>query len=287
MGESRPGPPTVLSWGTVRYASFPDRVAAAALAGYTGIGLSVPYYRALLGQGWTHSAMRRVLDDHAVAVDEVEAIFGFCGTPGPANLPERPGLVYADPDVEVAVFRMADEFGVENAQAVGTFDNEPPGERAVEAFAGLCDRAAPHGLAVALEFVPYTNIPDMAAAADIVHAAGRDNGGLCVDAWHFFRGNADWAALEAVPTDRIAMVQINDGPIRPETTNIALEAVSRRRCPGEGEFDLRRFLNVVRPAGDARTLSVEIYSTELERLTSAEVAQRAMDALRAVCDRER
>ncbi|MDQ7907470.1 sugar phosphate isomerase/epimerase family protein [Phytohabitans sp. ZYX-F-186] len=270
---------TVLAWGTVRPASFPDRVAAAAAAGYDAIGLSVPYYRHLREQGWTHAEMRRVLDDFGISIGEVEVIFGFCAEPGPANVPERPGLVYADPEVEAVVLRLADEFGVPHAQAVGTFDTEPPGERAVRAFAALCDRAAPHGLSIALEFVPYTNIPDVATAATIVSAAGRPNGGLCVDSWHFFRGNADWHELAKAGSESFTMVQVNDGPVVAETGNVRLEAVSRRRCPGQGEFDLRRFLDVVRPPGDPRPISVEVYSTALDRLPSADAARAALAGL--------
>lgn len=270
---------TVLAWGTVRPASFPDRVAAAAAAGYDAIGLSVPYYRQLLEQGWTVDEMRRVLDDFAVTIGEVEVIFGFCAEPGPANVPERPGLVYADPEVEAAVLRLADEFGVPHAQAVGTFDAEPPGERAVEAFAALCDRAAPYGLSIALEFVPYTNIPNVATAAAIVSAADRSNGGLCVDAWHFFRGDPDWHELAKAGPASYTMVQVNDGPLVAETGNVRMEAISRRRCPGQGEFDLGRFLEVVRPAGDPRPISVEVYSTALERLPSAQAARAALGGL--------
>jgi len=270
---------TILSWGTVRHASFPDRLAAAAEAGYDGIGLSVPYYLGLLDQGWTDSQLRRALDDHGLVVNETEVIFGFCAPPGPADVPERPGLVYADPAVEAAALRMADELGVPFAQAVGTFDDRPVDDSTAEAFAALCDRAAPHGLSIALEFVPYTNIPDVALGAQVVSSAGRKNGGLCIDTWHFFRGSADWAALAQVPPEQFVMVQVNDGPVRPETDNIKLEAVTLRRCLGAGEFDISRFLSVVRPDGDERPVSVEIYSTELERLTSREAALRSRDKL--------
>jgi sugar phosphate isomerase/epimerase len=46
---------------------------------------------------------------------------------------------------------------------------------------------------VALEFRPYSNIPDVAAAANIVAEADRANGGLCVDTWHFFRAHSAYA----------------------------------------------------------------------------------------------
>ncbi|MEU7812208.1 sugar phosphate isomerase/epimerase family protein [Pseudonocardia sp. NPDC049154] len=266
----------VLAWGTVRYAAFPDRVAAAAAAGYSGIGLAVPYYRRLRAEGWRPAELRAVLDDHGIVAAEAEVLFGFCAPPGPANVPGRPGMVYADPEVERAVVELGDELGVPLVQAVGTFDDRPVDQRVVDSFGELCDRLGPHGLTVALEFVPYTNIPDVSTADRVVTAAGRANGGLCVDSWHFFRGDADWAALSSVPADRIVMVQVNDGPLRPETDDVRAEAVSRRRCVGRGEFALGRFLDVVRPPGDPRPVSVEIYSDALDRLTSVDAAHAAV-----------
>ncbi|TCB97210.1 sugar phosphate isomerase/epimerase [Micromonospora zingiberis] len=275
----------VLAWGTVRAASFPDRVWAAADAGFPSIGMAVPDYLALLKAGWTDERMSAVLTEHGVTIDEVEVIFGFCAPPGPANLPERPGLVYADPEIEAAAFRMADAFGARRVQAVGTFGDEPVGPQVAAAFTALCDRAAAHGLRVALEFVPYTNIPDLRTALDILTAAGRANGGLCVDAWHFFRGNADFDALAAVDPGDIFMIQVNDGPATPTTPNRMFDAVHHRRCPGEGDFDLERFLHLLdRPGLDA-PISVEVYSDDLARLPSIDAARRAASTTQALLRR--
>ncbi|MEJ2870500.1 TIM barrel protein [Actinomycetospora sp. OC33-EN08] len=259
----------------MRHAAFPDRVAAAAAAGYSGIGLAVPYYRRLREQGWTGAELRAVLDDHGILAAEAEAIVGFGGPPGPANVPGRPGMVYADHAVERAMVELGEELGVPLVQAVGTFDDRPVDEAVVDSFGKLCDRLAPHGLTVALEFVPYTNIPDVTTAQGVVAAVGRANGALCVDSWHFFRGTADWTALSQVPADRLAMVQVNDGPIRPETEDIRAEAVALRRCLGTGEFATQRLLDLVRPLGDSRPVSVEIYSDALDRLPSTTAARVA------------
>ena len=51
------------------------------------------------------------------------------------------------------------------------------------AFAALCDRAGPD-LTVALEFMPYSGMPDLATAWRVPQEAGRPNGGLIIDAWH-------------------------------------------------------------------------------------------------------
>jgi sugar phosphate isomerase/epimerase len=275
----------VLAWGTVRGAAFPDRVAAAAAAGFPSIGLMIGDYLALRKACWTDGELLGVLEQHGVTIDEVEVLFGFAGPAGPANIPERPGLIYADAEAERAAFHMGDVFGVRNVQATGRFTSPPTRSGTTESFGSLCDRAAEHGMAVALEFVPYTDIPDLAAAAQIVADAGRPNGGLCVDSWHFFRGSADFHTLEGLDPAIIRMIQINDGPVVPEDSNRAVDSVHHRRCPGEGEFHLERWLGAMNRPGLAASVSVEVYSDELTRMGTAAAAQRAGAATRDVIQR--
>ncbi len=276
----------VLAWGTVRPASFADRVAAAATAGFPAIGLAVPDYLALRAAGWTDRAMLDLLAEHGVRIDEVEVLFGFHAPTGPADLPGRPGLVYADPEIERTAFHLADVFGVRRAQAVGTLDDRPLGPEVAEAFAALCDRAGAHGMDIALEFVPYSSVKDLRTALAIVEEADRPNGGLCIDTWHFFRGDPDLEALAAVPAGRIQMVQVNDGPAAPDDPDRMVDAVHGRRCPGEGDFDLAAFVDALDRPGVAPAISVEVYSDALHRRSSAEAARRAHDSTIALLDRD-
>lgn len=269
----------VLAWGTLSV-PFAQRVAAAAAGGFDSIGLMVREYLELISSGWTDGQLLSVLDDHGVSIKEVEVLFGFAAPSGPAGIAERPGLIYNDPQLEAAAFHMADVFGVPTVQAAGTFAEPPASEHAAEAFGALCDRAAEHGLRVALEFVPYTDIPDVAAAAGIVLAADRPNGGLCVDCWHFFRGNPDLDALAAVPADKIFMIQINDGPLTPDEPNRRRDAIHNRRLPGAGEFDLRGWLQAMDRPGLAATVSVEVYSDALRALDPRVAATQAHESTR-------
>ena len=104
---------------------------------------------------------------------------------------------------------------------------------AAAAFAGLCDRAAEHGLLVHIEFLPWSRIPNVRAACDVVQLADRPNGGLLVDAWHFFRSGADFAALAAVPGDRVVAVQLDDGPAAAES-DLPNASLHDRTLPGAG-----------------------------------------------------
>lgn len=268
-----------LSYGTIRYADFPDRVEAAAASGCTSIGLTVSAFTELLERGWTEHQIGRVLEEFGLSLGEAELIAGFWCTPGPAGIPERPGLVYADPQAERTLFRMADTLGLRVMQVIGTFDSRELDDRVPDAFAALCDRADAHNLTVALEFVPYTSIPSLAKALAVVEEADRCNGGLCIDTWHLFRGGESLADLARVPSERIAMIQVNDGVMAPSPAGPIADAVTLRRCPGDGEFPLESFLTELRERNLSVPLSMEVFSTELQRLPARAAAERVCTAI--------
>lgn len=270
----------VLASGTLGRAAFADRLVAASAAGFTKIGLHLAEYRRLLQMGWTDDEISTRLGDHGIELVETEFIAGFAAPPGPANLPQRPNLVYASPDDERTAFHLADRFGVRTLQATGTFGTTEIEPNVVDSFAALCDRASQHDLAIALEFVPYTNIPDVETAASIVREADRANGGLCVDSWHYFQGSL--GDLAAVPASDVAMIQINDGlPIPAEDDRMEV-AVHGRRLPGDGTFDLAGFLGALQPALETIVPSIEVFSDELDRLPSAVAARALHDSTGAV-----
>jgi sugar phosphate isomerase/epimerase len=275
----------ILSFGTLRDAAFGDRVAAAAAAGVAEIGLHIGEYLRMQQRGWTDKAMMALLNQYTVRISEIEMIAGFAAEPGPAGVAGRPQLTYADPVVEQAAFAMADAFGCRHLQAVGAFAPAALEPNAAEAFGALCDRAAAHDLLVALEFVPYTNVPDVATAHAIVSKAARPNGGLCVDSWHFFRGCPDFRQLTAVDGGQIFMVQLNDGPQQPDTPQQMDDAVHNRRLPGEGDFELQDFLRALNATGCQAPISIEVYSDPLSQLPSMAAARVAADATRQVLAR--
>ena len=82
---------------------------------------------------------------------------------------------------------MARTFGVGHLNA-GLLEHLPV-EQITEEFAGLCDRVGPE-LTVALEFMPYSGVPDLATTGRILRDAGRANGAVIVDVWHWARGGS-------------------------------------------------------------------------------------------------
>lgn len=270
----------VLAMGTLRHAGFRDRVTAAAGAGFAGIGLATRAYIRLREEGWSDSALRAVLDDAGVRLLETEGLFGFSST-GSVRSGPLAGRRYADPASERAAFAMADAFGVRHLMVNGAFEGvlEP---NAVEAFAGLCDRAADHGLLIALEPVPCSSVPDLATALAVVTGAGRPNGGLCVDSWHLYRGGGDEGLLRDVPGELVLVVQLDDGPLQPVDADYLVDTMHHRQLPGEGELPLLAFLGALATADVRAPVSVEVLSDELDARSPAEVARLAADSTRRV-----
>jgi len=151
---------------------------------------------------------------------------------------------------------------------------------AAEAFAALCDRAAGRGIDVMLEFLPWSRIGDVSAAARVVRTAGRPNGGVMLDAWHFFRGRPDFDALRAA-ADLITGIQLDDAPGQ-AAADLPTETLTARLLPGEGDLDLTAVLATLDEVDARPSIGVEVFSTTLQQLDPLEIARRAGDATRAV-----
>jgi sugar phosphate isomerase/epimerase len=257
---------------------FDERVAAASAAGFDAIGLLFAAYQAERDRGRSPAELRRVADDHGVRVAEIEFVYGWTGG-AVTDAPLVPDVASAD--IEAVVYEMADAFGSRhvNCGDIGMSGPMLPRPEVAERFAGLCDRAAAHGLLVAYEFLPWTETPTAEATLPIIEAAGRPNGGLLVDTWHLFRGGGSLASLAALPASRITAIQINDaGPPQGEMWE---DTTLRRRLPGEGELDLVGFLRTLRTMGVDAPIGIEIMNAELDGLGAGE---RAVVVHRSVQD---
>jgi sugar phosphate isomerase/epimerase len=263
--------PLVLAHGSLRAADLRDRVTAAAEAGFDGLGLHAREYPRLRAEGWSDADLRAVLADAGIQLMEIETVLGWDDPPGPRD---PAGL-----QREEWAFALADAVGARHVVAVGAMTG---GLRAAatEGFAALCQRAAEHGLQVALEPQACSSITDLATAAAIVAGAAQPNGGLNLDVWHQTRGGWPLAALGALTPEQVVVIQIDDGPSQPVTDDYLQECTRYRVAPGDGEFDIAGFLRAVLATGTAAPVSVEVLSDDYDRLPPATVAKHLAVASR-------
>jgi sugar phosphate isomerase/epimerase len=272
----------VLCSGTIaRHTPFRARVEAAAAAGYSAVSLWGRDYQEAREEGYADADLVALLDDHGLAVAELDPAWWW--TPGAASFSIPPEL---DPiDVfrfgESDLFRMGEALGARSVNAADVLGGDWSVADAAEAFAGLCDRAAEHGLLVHLEWLAWSRIPDLPTALEVVTLAGRPNGGLNVDTWHCARTGTTAGDLLSVPGDRVLAVQVDDGPAQAEE-NLIDATLHRRLLPGEGDFDLSGYMDALRQIGARAPIGVEVFSDDLHALGPAEAASRAARATRAL-----
>jgi sugar phosphate isomerase/epimerase len=270
---------TVLCSGTLRAGlSFRERVAAADAGSFSGISLWGRDYQAARDEGLGDQDIRLLLDDHGLSVGEVDPAWWWLPGASDVHIPPEHDHEQIFRYTESELFAVADAVGARSLNAVDVFGGSWSLDEAAAAFAGLCDRAAEHGLLVHLEFLPWSRIPDLATAWRVVGAVDRPNGGLMLDAWHYFRSDPDGELLRSIPGTSILGVQLCDAPARPEDDPLHA-TLHERLLPGDGEFPLPTLLADLQATGTTAPLGVEVFSDVLHAQAPEEVGLLAGDAL--------
>lgn len=136
----------------------------------------------------------------------------------------------------------AAELGAKMANLL-VFARDP--QRILDETRRFCERAAAHGLGVAIEMVPASTVKTLDQAADLVRAVGRDvDVGINLDVLHLYRSGAGPADLPRV-RDQITYLQICDGPLHVQVESRRHEASLQRLRPGEGEFALGEVMTLL------------------------------------------
>ena len=269
----------VLCAGTLLRATFREKVEAAAAGGFRAITLWPHDYALARESGASDAELRRILADHGVSVADLDPLLTW--------LPEERAAAersIAGAAGEEDFYRIADALGARSLNACQGFGTSVDKDAAAGALAGVCERAAAHGLFVTLEFLPWSGIPDAATAFEIVRRSGHPGATVMFDTWHHVRGSNDMAQLRALPGAKVGSVQINDAPLAPEA-DLVQESLERRLLPGEGELPLLEMLAILDEIGCRAPIGVEVFSKALDALPPVEVGRRAGAAARRVFEK--
>jgi len=261
--------------GCLARTPFRSQVEGAALAGFDSMSIWPNIWRhAQRKDGLTTADMRMMLDDNGLTLTDVDAYRDWAPPPTKDSIEFGP-ISSGVPRLEC--LEVCQQLGGSTIIAVHLTDAPLDEDRDVEAFAQLCDDAREFGLRIALEFVAFSNVPDVATAMRIVEGAGRDNGGLCVDLWHHARSTYDDAALARIPADKVYTVQICDAPARPEH-GLVEEAMYHRQWPGTGDLDITGFLRTLDDLGARASVGVEMYQPSFQDRDPSDVIRELHEA---------
>jgi sugar phosphate isomerase/epimerase len=190
----------------------------------------------------------------------------------------EPVILGRGPDPGDALVDAAAELGVRHVLVASG-----PAERGavVERFGELCERAAPAGVAVVLEFLPIFSVGTLDQAVSVVAEVDHPSGAVLVDTLHLARSGGSPADLGGVPARLLPYLQVADAPAAVPVGADALrdEALHGRLLPGDGALPLEAVLGAVPDV----PLSLEIRSGRLLE-THPDPLERAR-AVRAATER--
>jgi sugar phosphate isomerase/epimerase len=254
----------VLSLASLPKASVEERLEAAAEAGFRGVTI------------WTDDAC--ALARSAGTVRAGAAAFGL-----EVSCVEA-ALRWVSPDEAaeeaMSLAALCDSAGTQSLLACALPDRSYDPDAAVKGFEILCDGLAHGGVSVCLEPLPWSPLSSLADAWRIVDTAGRDNGGLLIDSFHWYRTGSELDLIPNIPSEKIHNVQLGDASAEP-IGEISHEAMHHRLLPGEGAADIAALLHAVSSTGAKPPLIIEVFNDTLMALPVGLAASRLFDALEA------
>jgi sugar phosphate isomerase/epimerase len=251
---------------------FADRCAQAAKVGFAGLGLWHADIEHQLEQRSLRE-MRQLLDDSGIRCFELEFLMDWFLADGDEDR-------RAADETRELLFEAAAELDAHHIKA-GNIPGRPCElPRLKEAYAELCADAALHTSAKVLyEFMPFdVNVNSVETALEVID--GVDNTGVVIDTWHMSKLGIAPDDLRKIPLAQLGWVELSDGRVEDMEDRID-ETVNHRKLPGEGEFDIRGYVEVCRDIGYGEPWGVEVLSQDLRALPIDEMFRRAYETTAA------
>ncbi|MBZ5681915.1 MAG: sugar phosphate isomerase/epimerase [Acidobacteriia bacterium] len=243
---------------------FKDRVKAAARAGFTGFGIWHADLDHVL-QRRSLKEMRQILDDNGIEHVELEFLTGW--------FLDGDRKKKSDAQKEI-LLTAAEVLGARHLK-VGDFERQTtPMPRLIEAFASLCKDAAEHGTKVGFELMPFAMLDSLKDSLTMVEGAGAKNGGIILDLWHIVKLGIPYEEVGRVPLQYLVSVELNDGTFK-APWSLHEDTINHRRLCGEGEFDVRGFIECMQKAGYRGPWGIEVLSEELRKRPLQELVTRS------------
>ncbi|WP_104175200.1 bifunctional sugar phosphate isomerase/epimerase/4-hydroxyphenylpyruvate dioxygenase family protein [Arthrobacter sp. Y81] len=260
----RTGIATVCLSGTLK-----EKMQACAIAGFDGIEI---FEQDLVTSSLSPEDVRKMAADLGLTLDLYQPFRDF------DSVPED--LLAANLRRAEAKFKLMSRLGMDTilvCSNVGTATVDDDSLRA-EQLSRLAGLAGDHGIKVAYEALAWGKyVNDYEHAHRLVETVDHPNLGTCLDSFHILSRDWDTAPIESFNADKIFFVQVADAP------KLSMDVLSWSRhyrvFPGEGQFELAKFMGYVVRAGYAGPVSLEVFNDVFRQ---SDVERTAVDAMRSL-----
>ncbi|CAH0268416.1 4-hydroxyphenylpyruvate dioxygenase [Arthrobacter sp. Bi83] len=260
----RTGIATVCLSGTLK-----EKMQACAIAGFDGIEI---FEQDLVTSPLSPEDVRKMAADLGLTLDLYQPFRDFDSV--------TEDLLSANLRRADAKFGLMSRLGMDTilvCSNVATATIDDDGLRAGQ-LADLAALAGDHGVKVAYEALAWGKyVNDYEHAHRLVEMVDHPNLGTCLDSFHILSRDWDTAPIEDFDPDKIFFVQVADAP------KLSLDVLSWSRhyrvFPGEGQFELAKFMGHVVRAGYTGPVSLEVFNDVFRQ---SDVERTAVDAMRSL-----
>ena len=260
----RTGIATVCLSGTLK-----EKMQACAIAGFDGIEI---FEQDLVTSPLSPEDVRKMAADLGLGLDLYQPFRDFDGV--------TPDLLKANLRRAEAKFKLMSRLGMDTilvCSNVATATIDDDGVRA-EQLAQLAGLAGDHGIKVAYEALAWGKyVNDYEHAYRLVEMVDHPNLGTCLDSFHILSRDWDTAPIEKINPEKIFFVQVADAP------KLSMDVLSWSRhyrvFPGEGQFELAKFMGHVVRAGYTGPVSLEVFNDVFRQ---SDTERTAVDAMRSL-----
>jgi sugar phosphate isomerase/epimerase len=254
-----------------------DRCAEARTVGFSGLGIWHADLEHLL-ESRTLPELKQIFDDNGLRHLELEFLMDWF-------LDEDDVRRRESDRIREILFDAAAIFGAHHIK-VGNIPGVPAElSRLNERFGELCDAAADRTDAkIVYELMPFdVSVHRIDAVLEVVDGT---RGGVAIDTWHMSKLGIEPDELWRIPAEQLSWVELSDGAFE-SMDDLVDETVNHRRLPGEGEFDLRGYVDACRDHGYPGPWGVEVLSDELRNNPIDVIFRRAYETTAAQFEHER
>jgi len=262
-----------LNGSTIRTTDVMRQIEVAAAAGYVGIELWFDKIDEYTAAGGTVAEIKQALDDHGLAVPTTIYLCDWFDTAGAAY----------QQALEESKRRM--EIGAQ-LEAPFVIAGPPRGradyELGARHYRELLEMGAAVGIKPAMEFLGFVEqLNTIEDALDVMERSGRDDATTVLDPAHIYRGGGSVETIASLRPEQIAVSHFDDCPAEVPRE---IQEDEHRVMPGEGIFDLSRYLELLRQIGYNGFLSLELFREDLWASDPLEVVRMGLEKMRAVVE---
>jgi sugar phosphate isomerase/epimerase len=231
---------------------FKDRAEAVARAGFKGMGIWHSDLAHILERR-SLKEIKEILEGNGLRHLELEFLSDWF----------RDGEEKRESDIgKKMLMEAAEVLGAHHIKVGDFYKKKTPMPKLIESFAALCAEAEQHGTRVAFELMPFAMVDTLEESLEMVRGAGAKNGGIAFDLWHIVKLRIPYEQVAHLQEPVLMSVEINDGTFE-APWSLHEDTVNHRRFCGEGEFDVKAFVDCLLKAGYQGPWGIEVLSQEI------------------------